>query len=150
MTVESILCDVFVLLVAYQVKHFLCDYPLQTAYQLGKFKPGWAWVLPLTTHCSIHALGTFVIAFGFALYRDIGDCGWVLHVMLFDFVLHFCMDRVKASPNLLGRFNALSKNEFMDLYAYEQDHGEDETTRKLKRTMCSSGFLWGSIKPCII
>jgi hypothetical protein len=31
---------------------------------------------------------------------------------LFDFAMHFVVDRIKASPRLLGRFKALSAKEY--------------------------------------
>jgi hypothetical protein len=33
-------------------------------------------------------------------------------VAFLDFFFHFTMDRIKVSPNFLGRFKALSANEF--------------------------------------
>jgi hypothetical protein len=67
---------------------------------LGKFNPSPSYVIPLMAHCAVQAIGTFLIAF---LY-----CGTVnklvLCVTLLDFMSHFVIDRLKASPNLLGRF----------------------------------------------
>ncbi len=100
---------IFALLIIYQIKHFLADYPLQGKYMLGKFKPGWAWVGPLTAHAGLHGLFTLAIVLAFDPSK------WWLAV--FDFVIHFAMDRLKASPNLLGRYKALSGPEYMDLNA---------------------------------
>ena len=97
---------VFLLLVIYQLKHWFADYPLQGKYMLGKFKGGWDWVLPLAAHCGVHMAMTFVIGMFFA--KDIVTA---IGLSLFDFTIHFTMDRIKASPNLLGRFKALSANE---------------------------------------
>ena len=79
----------FVLLIAFQLKHFLADYPLQGRYMLGKFKET-GWILPLACHSGIHALFTFSIAvfFGFEI---------ALGVALLDFVIHFVVDRLKVS-----------------------------------------------------
>lgn len=90
--------DVVLLLVIFQFKHFLADYPLQNAYMLGKFKPT-GWVLPLSAHCAWH--------FGFTLLIVLVWTGSpVLAVLLglMDFVIHFTMDRIKASPNMLGKY----------------------------------------------
>lgn len=89
--------NVFILLVLFQVKHFICDYPLQTPYMLGKLRRD-NWVKPLMAHSGIHAIGTFIVALYFSpLYLAI--------VLAFtDFILHFIVDRIKASPDLLGRF----------------------------------------------
>ena len=32
--------EIFILLILFQIKHFLCDFPLQGKYMLGKFKGG--------------------------------------------------------------------------------------------------------------
>jgi hypothetical protein len=52
-------------LVAFQIKHFLADFPLQGKYMLGKFKGGTDWVLPLVAHSGVHALFTLAIVLWF-------------------------------------------------------------------------------------
>ena len=94
---------IFALLLIYQIKHYFCDYLLQTEYMLGKFKRD-GWVIPLTMHSLVHAVVTFAILVNF---RE--DMMMVVYLSLFDFVAHFIMDRIKASPNLLGRFNHQQK-----------------------------------------
>lgn len=75
---------------------------------LGKFKIGTEWILPLTAHASVHAAFTLAIAsvYGFAVMD--GSALFVLRLAallaLLDFVVHFIVDRIKASPNLLGRW----------------------------------------------
>lgn len=96
---------IFTLLVIYQIKHFLCDYPLQNKYMLGKFKPGNACVMPLAAHCSVHALATLLIALYFK--PDLA-----LWLALLDFSAHFVMDMVKANQKLLGRFKALDASSY--------------------------------------
>lgn len=98
---------IFILLIAFQVKHFIADYPLQGKYMLGKFKEQ-GWIVPLSAHSGIHALFTFIIGlcFGFKI---------AVLVALLDFTIHFVVDRIKASKNLLGRFESLSKGEFKGL-----------------------------------
>lgn len=92
---------IFLLLVLFQLKHFLCDYPLQTPYMLGKFKGGKEWILPLISHAGLHGGFTFLISL---ICTDIGNASYLA---LFDLVIHFTMDRIKASPNLLGRYKPL-------------------------------------------
>lgn len=90
--------NIFILLVLFQLKHFIADYPLQGQYMLGKFKSGYEWILPLVAHSSVHALGTFIVSIIFvSLPIAIG-------LAILDFIIHSTMDRIKASPNLLGRF----------------------------------------------
>ena len=85
---------IMLLLVLFQMKHFVADFPLQNTYMLGKMKHK-GWMLPLAAHTSVHALGTFIIV----SYWDIK-----LAVILacLDFILHFIVDRLKASPNIGG------------------------------------------------
>lgn len=98
---------VFILLVVYQIKHFVADFPLQTPYMLGKFKDE-GWVGPLSAHAGVHAGFTFLIV-TFACT----DLMFAFAAALFDFIIHFTMDRIKASPRLLGQYQALSKADYM-------------------------------------
>ena len=93
-----------VLFVIFQLKHFLADYPLQIPYMLGKFKPGWGFLAPLSAHCAVHGVFTLAIVW------TINPSLWWLSLV--DFGAHFLMDLVKANPKLLGRFKALSASEF--------------------------------------
>lgn len=91
---------VFVLLIVFQIKHFLADYPFQTQYMLGKFRRE-DWIGPLAAHAGLHALLTLAIAF-------VAGGDQLLILAGVDFWSHFTMDRIKASPNLLGRFKPLT------------------------------------------
>lgn len=95
---------IWLLLVLFQIKHIAADYFLQGKYMLGKFKPGWDWILPLAAHCAVHAAMT-----GLIIYATVKTMYWLAAV---DFIVHFAMDRIKASPELLGRFKALSAQEY--------------------------------------
>ena len=99
----DIVTSIFVLLFLYQIKHFICDYPLQNVYMLGKFKDT-GWVKPLLAHTGVHALGTFIIAFAFTQMLFLS-----VSLALFDMFVHFMMDRIKASPRLLGRYDIKDK-----------------------------------------
>lgn len=102
---------IFFLLVAFQVKHLFADFVCQTDYMAGKFRPGWNFVWPLVAHAGHHAaatlaIGTYVLAYS---ERGIVLC---CAAAAFDFLSHFVIDRVKASPSLLGRWQPLSKDEY--------------------------------------
>jgi hypothetical protein len=100
-----------VLLVAFQFKHFLADYPFQTEFMLGKFKDT-GWFEPLAAHCAVHAFGTATIAY------FVGAPGPLMYLLpLLDFVVHFLMDRQKASPYRWGRFKALTGDAFLKVKA---------------------------------
>lgn len=96
---------IFLLLVIYQLKHFLADFPLQGKYMLGKFKAGYSWILPLIAHVFVHGLFTFIITLFIKPKL-------ALYLTLFDMIIHFTMDRIKASPDLLGRFQPFTKKEY--------------------------------------
>lgn len=99
---------IWLLLVLFQIKHFVADYLLQNEYMLGKFKDK-DWALPLSTHCFVHAWLTFCVAI------NVTTLGLSLMVSTLDFGLHFIMDRVKASPKMLGKYHALTKIEYRNL-----------------------------------
>jgi hypothetical protein len=111
MALAFIIITIYAILnILFQIKHFLADYPLQNEYMLGKFKTGYNWVKPLTAHVAVHGILTFFILLLF--------CNWLSFVMIFflsflDMTIHFIMDRVKASPNLLGYFKPLSPKEYL-------------------------------------
>lgn len=98
---------IFKLLVIFQIKHFVADYPLQNSYMLRKFLPGKEFILPLSAHCLVHAVYTFLIALSFNQTLKFS-----LVLALLDFIIHFIMDRIKASPNILGRFKPLTAKEY--------------------------------------
>lgn len=115
---------IFGLLLAFQVKHFIADFPLQREYMLRKTLPGWSFLVPLTVHCSVHALGTLVIV----LFID-PTKAWLA---VLDFVVHFVMDRIKASPNYLGRFNDVAKPAYWNCFGVDQ----------MVHHLTSYGIIW--------
>ncbi|MCH9673582.1 MAG: DUF3307 domain-containing protein [Gammaproteobacteria bacterium] len=115
---------IFILLVAFQVKHFIADFPLQREYMLRKTLPGWSFLAPLTVHCGVHAAGTLAIV----LCVDPSK-SWLAAV---DFVLHFVMDRIKASPRYLGRFNDLSRPAYWNCFGIDQ----------MVHHLTSYGIIW--------
>lgn len=107
--------SIFLLLVIFQIKHYLADYPLQTPYMLRKFLPNWQFVLPLAAHSGVHALFTFLIAM--LIKSELA-----IQLAFFDFAVHFTVDRIKADPGLLGRFKALSAKEFPTATEEQKKH----------------------------
>lgn len=107
---------IYLLLLLFQVKHFLADYPLQGKYMLGKFKKYPDFILPLLAHCGVHAFFTFLIS-----YFSTNSWLFSLNVALFDLSAHFVVDRIKASPNMLGKFKALSKSEMLQIMRIDKE-----------------------------
>lgn len=134
---------IWLLLVIYQIKHFVCDYPLQGQFMLGKFKKYPEFILPLLAHSGVHGAATFAIAIWFK------SPAVALALGLADMAIHFGVDRVKASPNLLGRFKALSGNEYVALLEERKSmlkiapdgHYEIDKVDKSLKQMCIFGGL---------
>jgi hypothetical protein len=108
----TVLQNTFLLLIAYQVKHFIADFPLQREYMLKKTLPNWDFLLPLVTHCLVHALGTLIL------------CLWLVPglwwLAIVDFVVHFIIDRVKSGPRYLGRYNNPARSSFWVVLGLDQ------------------------------
>ena len=97
------LATIFILLVLFQIKHFVADYLLQNKWMLGKFKQDWSFALPLLAHSGTHGLFTLVICL------IINPTLW--WVSIIDIVVHFIIDRIKASSKYFGRFKVMSAKE---------------------------------------
>jgi hypothetical protein len=77
------------LYIAFRVKHFVCDFLLQTDWMaLTKGKPGREGYSALFTHTAIHAIGTVLILAVFAPHL------WWLAIV--DFIVHSVIDRTKG------------------------------------------------------
>jgi hypothetical protein len=103
---------VFLLLVVFQVKHFIADFPLQFPYMLRKLSAGWEFVWPLTLHCTVHAVLTLFICLVVEPHY------WWLAIL--DFVVHFIMDRIKSGPRYLGRFRDVTSSKFWMAFGFDQ------------------------------
>ena len=88
--------EILVLLLFLQIKHFICDYPLQNAFMLQKANKE-KWVIPLFVHSLVHSVGTFIVFVYFSLK-------FAIIFAIADLVLHFIVDRIKASPNIGNRW----------------------------------------------
>lgn len=128
--------SIWILLVVYQIKHFIADYPLQGKYMMGKFRDvGWA--KPLLAHALVHGFGTAIICI------IAGKHELAIPVALFDTVVHFIMDRIKASNNMLGRFKALSAAEYQRIASMKPAGGDFSQAQK--RQMKGNTYFWWSL-----
>jgi hypothetical protein len=123
---------VIVLLIVYQLKHFIADYPLQGQYMLGKFKGGFDWILPLMAHSGVHAVMTYIITL--FVKPELA-----VTLALVDGIIHFIMDRIKASPDLLGKYKNFTKKEF------ETEILPDINSNKSKEKIKSNVYFWWSL-----
>lgn len=97
---------IYLLLIIYQIKHLLADGPLQVEFMLAKFKDK-DWAMPLAAHAGVHAGFTLLIV-GIVSQNPLLTLGCAA----LDFSIHFTVDRIKASPKLLGRFKAMTKDDY--------------------------------------
>ena len=103
----------FILLIVFQVKHFICDFPLQSDWMVHfKTAAGWKFVWPLSAHCLIHAGATLCILLWWSPHL-----WWLTGV---DFIAHFLMDRFKSSPNFLGRYSDRTRHAFWSALGFDQ------------------------------
>ncbi len=98
--------EIFALLIVYQLKHFVADFPLQGTYMLQKFKPDWGFFFPLLAHVTVHGGMTLAIVW------FINPSLWWL--ALVDAGIHFTMDRLKAGPKYMGRWKPLTGEQYME------------------------------------
>lgn len=127
----------FILLVVFQLKHFLADFPLQGTFMLGKFKPGWDFFWPLMAHVGVHGAMTLTI------------CLWlnpaVWWLALVDMTVHFIMDRIKAGPKYLGRFKSLTAVEFKRAYDAMQNAEGELAIKSAKSKLLGNVLFWWSL-----
>lgn len=112
MMMAPTLQTVFLLLVVFQIKHFIADFPLQGRYMMRKVRPGWEFIVPLSFHCGVHAVLTLMVCL---LVRP---SFWWLAIL--DFIVHFVMDRIKSGPRYLGRFNDISRSSYWIALGFDQ------------------------------
>lgn len=114
------LITIFVLLVVFQVKHYVVDYiwQLSNPDSLKKFdRSGWEW--PLFKHANEHAVASVLIslvtiyAYGVPLNDDV--IIFLIAIYFFDGIIHFTMDRIKASPYIWGKYTYPDKRYFKAL-----------------------------------
>lgn len=133
--------------VLFTIKHYLCDFQFQTPYMLGKMNKT-NWVAPLAAHCGAHALGTLLTIailmvcivplskpLYFVAYYKV-TFGKVLLLISAEFAIHFVMDRIKASPNLWGRWGPTDREFWLAL-------GVDQAVHTL--TYIFMAYVWYAI-----
>ena len=93
MVLFEILISILTLYIAFRIKHFTCDFILQTDWMaLTKGKPGKEGYKALFTHTFIHAIGTLLVTLVLA------PAFWWLAIL--DFVIHSLVDRLKGIATL--------------------------------------------------
>ena len=135
---------IWTLLLVFQAKHFIADYPLQSnRYMIGKFKPLPDCLLPLAAHAGVHAVMTFIIAV------CVKPSLWWLSLV--DFFAHAGMDFLKANPKMMGRWKALSAQEYKSMANTVVDFEESKNgelmigARLYREKMRSNTLFWNAL-----
>lgn len=127
----------YLLLVLFQIKHFVADFLLQNKWMLHKFDDDWGFFIPLLAHASINGAFTLLIC----LFVD-STMWWLC---LVDVVSHFIIDRIKSGKKYLGRFHAMSASEMSDnlevLYT-EKIVGSSLHTKGILRAIKHNTYFW--------
>jgi hypothetical protein len=137
---------IWLLLVVYQIKHFVADYLLQGRYMLGKFKPYPHFILPLLLHGLVHGVFTFLIALTLQSWQ------FALFLGFLDMAIHSVVDWAKANPSIGGRYVALSKNEMRQIIEnaeYFKEYPLSTTTLQAKpqddAKLKSNKYFWWAL-----
>ena len=88
--------EIFILLIAFQIKHFLADYPLQYPYMYENKGKEEGWADPLRDHAGVHAILTMIIITPYLIFTN-NDYVLIFILSTFDFITHFIIDRWKAT-----------------------------------------------------
>ena len=88
----------------------------------------------------MHFVFTGLIVYFVTRKLDLG-----LKLAILDFIIHFIMDRIKASPKMLGRYQALSKNEMKNILSYLPTLGKDGVKEKFGKELNSNVLFWWSL-----
>lgn len=117
----------FTLLITFQVKHFIIDFLVQFERPDARKKfdaEGWVW--PLFKHANDHAMASALIVSTFLYAAEMFPSSefFVLTALayIFDLTVHFTMDRIKASPHMLGKYKYPEKKYFVSLAADQAVH----------------------------
>jgi Protein of unknown function (DUF3307) len=96
---------------AFELKHFVADFVLQTdTLAKGKERVE-GWLIPLTIHAGIHGVLALVVALVF-----VPHLWWI---GLVDFGIHFCIDRGKSVAGRMGGWT-IKQHMYWVLFGFDQ------------------------------
>jgi len=109
------LIDLLFLYIAFRIKHFICDFLLQTSWMATKKgNPGAEGYKALFSHCGIHAIATAIITLIFA-----PTLIWLAAV---DFIVHSIVDRGRAILGNKKKWNSSDKAFWVSLGIDQEFH----------------------------
>lgn len=113
---------------------------------LQKFRPDWGFFFPLVAHAGLHAYFTFGIALLYFAQTGQGlQYFYCIMLGLFDFVVHFTMDRIKAGPKYLGRYKTITPQEFKASMAYLSWEGHEREKKEARKKLKENKLFWWSL-----
>lgn len=106
MTASSVL----IILLAFQIKHFVCDFPLQKFPYMYQNKGKYLHFGGIL-HALVHAIGTAIIC------ELAGLPGWLV---LADFIIHYHIDWAKMKLNNKYKLSPTNSENFWILLGFDQ------------------------------
>ena len=89
--------EIFILLIAFQIKHFIADYPLQFPYMYEAKGMQYSWAKPLRDHALVHMTLSILIAGAYSIFVEPISLMAMFVIAIYDFTTHFVIDRIKAT-----------------------------------------------------
>jgi hypothetical protein len=104
--------NILLLLFLLSSKHFICDFPLQTQYQIDmkKYYGNWGGIV----HSLIHSVGTFLILVFFISLIP------ALLFSLLDGTIHYHIDWLKMKLNRLYNLSPTNSKLYWFLFGFDQ------------------------------
>jgi hypothetical protein len=99
---------------AFFLKHFICDFPLQPAYQYKN--KGTYGHLGGIVHAGIHAIGTFIVLLAFIPFGH----GTIAIMALIDGLVHYHIDWAKMNVNSYCKLTPTNSEFFWHLLGLDQ------------------------------
>lgn len=117
--------NALLLMTLFLIKHFICDFVLQQHGSRKGSRVFSEWFWDLYRHAYHHMVGTGAVLI-LAFYTMDAWRNQVFlpgGLVLLDFILHGIIDRIKAHPDLGGRWTQGEKNFWVALGADQLAHG---------------------------
>jgi hypothetical protein len=99
--------QIFLILLMFEFKKLLCDYPIHPTFILKKFQS--ENYKAFAFHSFVHSFFTFLII---SIMTD-ADMGLSLTLSFFEYIVHFALSLWKSRSQLMARFRPLDLDEFL-------------------------------------
>jgi hypothetical protein len=96
------------------LQHVLGDFFFQTNAMVSGKRLLHGWAEPLLAHATVHGSLMFFVLVFFVSPE------WAIGLAALDVIAHFCIDRIKCSPNMLGVYNDPNTDIFWMIMGLDQ------------------------------